>query len=195
MTENKIGGNKEEEKYLEVVDETGVSRQLKLGEVNIEETGNKLQEIYFTSDYSQIVDGHYYYMRSDVSGNHTVYRDKKEAVARFVINSGYLYSFFKCGDLFYGLLEEKDGEADGIKYVKKLICINPNTGKTTVLKDMSKENFYSIQKTLIVYKDFLYYEDWSTLVPDSFTGSLAQLHLNGGLEKNISKATADVVFF
>ncbi len=91
--------------------------------------------MYFSSDYSQVLDGHYYYMRSDHLGNHTVYRDNNVAVTRFTVKDAYVSGFLKYGDLFYALLTSTEEE----KTLNNLACINQETGKVTMLKDMSKD--------------------------------------------------------
>ena len=176
LTEKDINEGK---KYPEVSDELGIKHQLRLGEIDVGNSGQKLTEMYFSSDYSQVLDGHYYYMRSDNLGNHIVYKDNNVVVTRFMVKDARVSGFLKYGDLFYALLENTEEE----KTLNNLACINQETGKVTVLKDMSKDIPLIKRDSPIIYKGFLYYEDWSTLVPNSFTGRLARLNLNRELEK------------
>lgn len=176
MTQEKMD---EGAKYPEVSDELGIKHQLRLGEIDVENTGQKLIEMYFSSDYSQVLDNHYYYMRSDNLGNHIVYRDNKEKVTQFTVKDAYISSFFKSGDLFYALLVSTDEE----KTLTNLAYINKETGKVTILQDMSKDIPLIRRDSPILYKGFLFYEDMSALVPNSFTGRLTRLSLNKGLRK------------
>ena len=151
-----------EENYPEVIDETGKSHPLKLGEINLEKRGEGFYLLpYYSSDYSQVVDGHYYYMRSDYSGKHTVYRDEKEIVTQFTIGMGYhISNFTKCGDLFYGILTDDSHDYDVEPNTHTLFCVDSATGETTELKrEASSCLDYST-----LYNGSLYYIDTDTML-------------------------------
>lgn len=181
----------EEERYPEVLDELGIKHPLRLGKINIEDIGQKMIEMRFSSDYSQVLDGHYYYMRSDYLGNYIVYRDNKEVVTRFTVKDAHVSRFLKCGDLFYAFLSPESTDEEDTLYFPEstdeelynLVCINQETGNVTILKDMSKDIPWIVSSSPVLYKSFLYYEDASALIPDSFSGRLAGLNLNEGLKK------------
>ena len=193
---------KEEEKYVEVVDGTGVSRQLKLGVVDGKDVGCNFEGLVFASDYSQVVDGHYYYMRTDGMGNYTVYRDKGEEAVRFIISDEhYIKYFVKYGDVFYAFVREDDFSSGSGDLDNTLVSINDKTGYVTKIKDMTVEvaskEIWRMGRA-VFYKDSFYFEDYSDYYSEDYSydyspphygvlevgqGRLACLHLDGNMEK------------
>lgn len=195
----KAADNKPEEKaeqekqqYPEVVDGTGVSRQLKLGEVDTDDVGYTFDFMGFASDYSQVVDGHYYYLRTDGLGNYTVYQDKGKKVVRFTIGEDYYVQYFvKYGEGFYAFVKESDfnyGELNNT-----LVSIDAKTGDVTKIKDMTVE--VAVDESwwpgrAVFYRDSFYFEDYSDYYSPDYhgvrevgRGRLACLHLDERLEK------------
>lgn len=190
-TKNKTRiGEREEEQYSEVIDGTGVSRQLKLGEVDGEDVGVNFHLLGFVSDYSQILDGHYYYLRTDGSGNYTVYQDKGKKVMSFIISDNhYVEQFVKYGDEFYAFVKADDFSPGGHLH-NSLVSIDVKTGNVTDVKDMTVEiaDDEVWWSGAAFYKGFFYYEDYSDYYGESDNGwrrrgRMASLCLDKSLEK------------
>lgn len=183
---------KEEGKYTEVVDVTGKSRQLKLGEVDVEDVGCEFSSLFFASDYSQVLDGHYYYLRTDGEGNYTVYRDKGNKVVSFAVGTDcYVENFVKYGERFYAFVRE--GYSD---LVNTLVSIDAATGEVAEIKNMTEDTADNGLCGAVIYRDFLYYEDYSDYYeeydfwenpyytkPEVGRGRLARISLNEGLKE------------
>ena len=120
-----IGEKKEKgqkaQKVTIVTDETGKKRELRLGDVDVEDAGVYFSEAYWVTDYSQVIDGHYYYLRYEGAkdGDYIIYRDKGEKVGGFNLfeeETFYDYTYYdvdgfaKYGENFYILYS--DGEDD-----------------------------------------------------------------------------------
>ena len=146
----------------------------------------------FASDYSQVVDGHYYYLRTDGLGNYTVYQDKGKKVVCFTIGKDYYVKYFvKYGEGFYAFVKENDfssGELDNT-----LVSIDSRTGAVTRIKNMAVgvavDALWWPGRALF-YRDSFYFEDYSDYYsPDHHgvrevgRGRLACLHLDERLEK------------
>lgn len=70
-----------------VIDETGKRRKLKLGNVNLKNVEMSFPFMDYPTNYAQVVNNHYYFLRADGKGNYTIYRDK--------VKRGALYQFKK----------------------------------------------------------------------------------------------------
>lgn len=83
--------NSGENKLVFVTDMTGKKSKLKIGNVDVrDEGGVEFSQIRATAAYSQVVDNHYYFMRSDGKRNYTVYRDKGKKVGTFSLKNGFV---------------------------------------------------------------------------------------------------------
>lgn len=74
-----IWGNKE--KIVYVTDEIGEKRELKLPDINTKNAGVYFSYMEWLTDFSQVLDGHYYYLRfnnDSSSDRFTIYRDQGE---------------------------------------------------------------------------------------------------------------------
>ena len=122
-----------------VIDETGKKRKLKLGNINEKDCGRHFIISNPTTYYSQISDGHYYYMRSNAEGDYAVYRDKGELIGKFSIGlfSGYIGYFVKYNKNFYAAFydHELEENTDEEKYEVKLIQIDLGNGDYRVLQN------------------------------------------------------------
>lgn len=92
---------KEQNDYKIIIDEMGKQRKLYLSDLDVKREGVFFKYSNPTSLYSQISDGHYYYMRSDGKGNYKIYRDKGKKVGEFSLKRGYVDCFIKHKDKFY----------------------------------------------------------------------------------------------
>lgn len=95
----------EQNDYKIIIDEMGKQRKLYLGDLDVKREGVFFKFSNPTSLYSQLSDGHYYYMRSDGKGNYKIYRDKGKIVGRFSLKRGYADYFIKHKDKFYIMWE------------------------------------------------------------------------------------------
>ncbi|MCH5266520.1 MAG: hypothetical protein J1F02_11510 [Lachnospiraceae bacterium] len=119
--------SEETEETVIVIDETGKKRELKLGNVNEEDAGVYFSDVTWMTDYSQVIEGHYYYLRRSDSWTYTIYRDKGEKVGGFHLweedESSYdsldddaeLIGFAKYGENFFALCG--DAFRDKLAYV------------------------------------------------------------------------------
>lgn len=76
---------KEKKKIIRIVtDETGKSQKLKLETVNTKSKGIYFSSADWATNYSQVQDGHYYYIRGKRDEvTYTIYQDKKKKVGEF----------------------------------------------------------------------------------------------------------------
>lgn len=183
---------KEEGQYVEVVDVTGENRQLRLGEVDVGDVGYEFSFLSFASDYSQVLDGHYYYLRTDGEGNYTVYRDKGEKIICFEVEEDcYVENFVKYGEKFYAFLRSIYDDM-----INNLVSVDAGTGEVAVVKNMTKETADNGLREAVIYRDFLYYEDYSDyykeydfwensyyVKPEVGKGRLARISLSDGLKE------------
>ena len=133
----------------------------------------------FPSSYSQVVDGHYYYLREDGSGNYTVYRDKGKKAASFSIPGGCrVKNFVKSGDRFYAFLEGPYTE----EMKNTLVSIDEKTGEVTVVKDMKTYGVWRLSRASI-YHDMLFYREESIKASLSTMVCMAGTYLNEEPEK------------
>lgn len=187
-----------EQQYPEVVDGTGVSRQLRLGNINEKDQGDQFYYMGFASDYSQVADGHYYWLRTDGSGNYTVYQDKGKKVVRFAVGDDYYVSHFvKHGDGFYALQQEN--ECGLGCFESKLIYIDIQTGTVKIVEDTTDElvggQVFWKRGNSVFFGDFFYFYDYSEYYSEDYCafdyytgikvgkGKLTEMSLNGKREK------------
>lgn len=94
-----------------VKDISGTKRKLTMD--SVKHIGTKLEDYNYPSEYAQVVDGHYYYMRQIKSNRYTVYRDAGKKVGSFKETSqgvGYMWEAFGWheGKLYVEYLNESD---------------------------------------------------------------------------------------
>ena len=95
------------DKSVFVTDMTGKKRKLKIGDVDVRDKGGvEFSQIRATAAYSQVVDNHYYFMRSDGKRNYTVYRDKGEKVGTFSLKNSFVEYCAFYQKKFYVLVRE-----------------------------------------------------------------------------------------
>ena len=157
--------SEETEETVIVIDETGKKRELKLGNVNEEDAGVYFSDVTWMTDYSQVIEGHYYYLRNDGqdSWTYTIYRDKGEKVGGFELweeeenaydgldDDAELIGFAKYGENFFALCgdysKEKLAYIDLQEHDIKSICdITKSHKGYDILSSMScniyKDAFY-----------------------------------------------------
>lgn len=113
MTGEVVKGKKEKNRKKEkktvriVTDPNGKKRKLKMGKVNIKNVGVKFCATSPPSVYAQVYGGHYYYLRSDGSGNYTIYRDKGEKVGKFSLKGESVSCLVKYRSEFYAVTQKQ----------------------------------------------------------------------------------------
>lgn len=104
--------SKDEKKVVNVIDETGAKRELRMEEIDTKDKGVYLLKTDWISNYSQVLDGHYYYLRNSNDFTYTVYQDQGDKVVSFDMpwaEDGddlfyQLKGFAKYGQKFYILM-------------------------------------------------------------------------------------------
>ncbi len=151
-----ISGTAVSGNYPIVVDETGKERELKLGDVDVEDKGVGFGSTYYVGEYSQVVKGHYYYLRNISTNKYGVYRDQGECECQFTLpdesSECYVREFAKLGKEYYALLCD-DYDLDNIVY--QLVCIDAKKGTSKVLSESSQDFFIN---SMAWYKGAFYYK-------------------------------------
>ena len=169
---------KEKKKIISIVmDETGKQRKLKLESVNTKKKGIYFSSADWATNYSQVQDGHYYYIRGrgdDVT--YTIYQDKKKRVGEFSLkeyinkdSDDYpeLIGMIKDKKKFYILFDYLDADGEDIKYVSDdgwggataLAYIDLKEKTAVKLCDMTGTRIDEGEGVVFCnfYQDFLYY--------------------------------------
>lgn len=182
---------REKEEVQTVTDETGRNQRLKLSSINTKDQGMYLVESNPTACYSQVSDGHYYFMRSDGKGNYTIYMDKGNQVGQFSVdNGGYVKYFGKYKNNYYAVLTyEKEDEEDDVflDATHKLVQVDLEKGETVFLKDIFSEHEWMSDSRmyLFFYQDAFYHDIcnkvWHTAIYDTIyiPGKLMRVNRKG----------------
>ncbi len=162
-------------KVVTVTDETGKKRSLKMENADAEDCGEFLRGSAPTATYSQVLDDHYYYMRSDGNGNYVIYRDKGKEIGRFSVGKGEFIEFFsKYGKDYFALLYEFDKGIESIEsddgYTTKLIQIDLEKGGYTILPNAvwdwnEIEDGQSATKMYLTFYQKYYFFDLGKMEP------------------------------
>ena len=159
--------NSETKDYPMVIDETGKKWELKLGKINVGDSSEYFLTSTPTAVYSQISDGHYYYMRSNGKGKYTIYRDKGEKIGKFLIEefSGAISYFLKYGEDFYGVYDIDEYDEDEENFDEEesdkvqLIKIDLEKSSYTVLPGVGEINIDEFGAMLDRRMYFYFYRD------------------------------------
>ena len=154
--------NKEEkQKVVIVTDETGKKRELKLGDVNVEDAGVYLVTAGWVTNYSQVIDGHYYYLRyeenEDGENIYAIYQDKGEKVGRFTLDEYCEPSgFVKYGKNYFVLLYYFDysNKGDFLAYV------DLQKEKVNIICDVTDAHLVRSENIVFcnIYKNAFYFD-------------------------------------
>lgn len=111
-----------------VKDISGTKRKLTID--SVKNVGTKLEDFYYPSEYGQVANGHYYYMRQTKSNQFTIYPDAGKKVGSFKEANrepGYMrYGFGWYGGKFY--LDIRNDEMKMIKVA--VVDLKQKTTKT-----------------------------------------------------------------
>lgn len=154
---------KEKDNSVIVFDETGLKNELNLGKINVENGEIDFSYAGVTSLYSQVEEGHYYYLRSDGKRNYTIYRDKANKIGTFSLKKGFVSWFAVYKGKFYAVVKESNFNSDDGYKGAGLYCYNPQkkemvkiSGDYKDLRDLhqktSRIGFYGNSYYLYDYK-------------------------------------------
>ena len=169
---------REKKKIIRIVtDETGKLQKLKLESVNTKKKGIYFSSANWATNYSQVQDGHYYYIRGRGDEvTYTIYQDKKKKVGEFSLkeyinkDSGdypELIGMVKYKKKFYILFDYLDADGEDIEYESDdgwggatvLAYIDLKKKKAVKLWDMTGTRIDEGEGVVFCnfYQDFLYY--------------------------------------
>ena len=169
---NKKAQKKKAKKIVRIVtDETGEQRKLKMETVNEKKKGIYLSSAEWVTNYAQVQDGHYYYIRGNWE-DYTIYQDKGKKVGEFslkdYINTKGDYFLDPLGVVRYKKKwyilfnywdledEEDDDEEDGHDI---LACVDLKEKNAMKICEMTKDHLDKDEGVVFCnfYQDFLYY--------------------------------------
>lgn len=196
----------EKKKTEFVIDETGKKRKLNLGKIKTEDAGISLS-IFVSRPvglYSQVSDGHYYYLKSDGNHKYTIYRDKGEKVGQFSfdLDSKAYYNsvdyLVKYGSEFYAQLYYEYGEEDDYAAVVDsktyLARVDLKKGKAEPIVELTDRSYGN----LYLYQKELYFEDQSTIDDDidwsecewyDFPGTFVKMDMERNFSETVIPST------
>ncbi len=170
--------SEDEEEIVHVTDETGEKRELKLSHINTKDAGVYFPYMEWITDFSQVSDGHYYYLRFSDSNKFTItngevqfdnigdsygftiYQDAGEKVGEFdvpcdEIGEPYyrVLGFVKYGDRFYVFLDDFDNP-------QELAYIDPEQSEPIVICDITDDHMLNDGNTVFcnIYGDSFYFD-------------------------------------
>ncbi len=144
-----------------IIDNLGKKRKLNIGNVDTDNRETPLELYSSASDYRQVVEDHYYYLRKGHDGYYTLYQDKGREQGSFKVDEGY--SFAGCalyGDQFYVVLDNDiDGNehyiCDGIREViGKLAVADFTEKKLNIIGNIPQNPNMSFYKDKIFFFTF-----------------------------------------
>ena len=178
---NKKAQKKKAKKIVRIVtDETGEQRKLKMETVNEKKKGIYLSSAAWVTDYAQVEDGHYYYIRGNWE-DYTIYQDKGKKVGEFTLEDHIAtkgdYSLDPVGVVrykkkFYVLFRYWDSSSDddldnrdiGVGYGDYILACVDLKGKNVIkICEMTKDHLDEDEGVVFCnfYQDFLYYNSRS----------------------------------
>ena len=150
-----------------VTDETGKQRKLKMEAVNEKKKGIYLSSAAWVTNYAQVQDGHYYYIRGNWD-TYKIYQDKCEKVEKFSLedysdwDSDYFLDpvgMVRYGGKFYILFHYWDYDrTDDI-----LACVDLEKKNAVKICEMTEDHLDEDEGVVFCnfYQDFLYYNSRS----------------------------------
>lgn len=148
-----------------VVDETGKKRELKMPSVDVKDVGVYFSRTDWITNYSQVLDGHYYYLRRDKDGfGYRIYRDKGEEFGYFSMpwiedddETYKLEGFVKYGEKFFVLMSHY---SFGEENPEELAYLDVKQFGPVVIADVTKDHMMDDETIIFcnVYKNSFYYD-------------------------------------
>ncbi len=196
---NKAGNKANKRTEKETTKKTEQVKKLTLSNIDVDVPGVYFYDTGWITNYSQVADGHYYWLRHDGdTGKYIIYRDNKKRVGMFetpyLPDSDVDYNlngFVKYGSNFYALISHYDiRREENERDVQELARVNLETGKLEVLYDVSEAHIPGDGKFLFccIYQDDFYF-DKRTIWQSSYmrSGISVRLPLEGGTAEEISE--------
>lgn len=136
-----------------VIDETGKERKLQLGDVNVKNTMETPPFMLFPTNYAQVNNNHYYFLRADGNRNYTIYRDKGKVVGKFSLKKGIVESFIAYKNKFYAEITKNYDQYYGDEIVE--IDLKRNRTIRICKRRKGEKSYTSIYG---IYQGNLYWE-------------------------------------
>ena len=159
---------KRKTKSVTVIDETGKNRKLRLGDLDEKNVASYFCIADPTGKFSQVDDGHYYYLKSDGKRNYSIFQDEEVLIGKFSLEQGFIHSFVKCGTDYYAIVEIQKSRFDSLATVKcDLVRIDLERQNIEILiSDLPEERLFSensmywddIYEYLVIYQGCLFYD-------------------------------------
>lgn len=153
-----------------VTDETGAKRKLEMYDGNTNDAGVYFSKSDWITNYSQVLDGHYYYLRhDDENGKYVIYCDQGKRVGDFempyeIDGGGEEYvieGFAKYEKEFYLIMSHfsYDEEAENGN-IEELALLDLNQGKPVVIDNITKDHLPDDEKIVFcnIYKNAFYFD-------------------------------------
>jgi len=158
------------------VDMSGKKQVLDLGWIDLDNRPAMLTNMGLATEYNQVLDGHYYYLRESQTGKNIIlYRDKGEKVMETACDNEKEVirdAFVTKNELFLLSLDKE--ELNNEEFIEKIKCVDLKTGAVTVTPLKESFRWQWITKNYI-YADASYYGykyDWCCF--DRYTGKLLE---------------------
>lgn len=164
---------------------------------SIDKSSVYFYDTQWITNYSQIDDGHYYWLRyNEKKEEYIIYRDNKKKIGVFALPCSrdndipyYLDGFVKYGNDFYAIISHFDLEVDDANdKVQELARVDLTEGKLEILYDISKEHITGDGKVLFccIYQDYFYFDRrtiWQSY--DKRPGISVRLPIQGGTTEEL----------
>ena len=182
-----IDSNKEGEKADKKIEKKEEKKAEPVEKVTLSNIDEELQGVYFydtewITSYSQVEDGHYYWLRYDGCYNeYVIYRDDKKEVGTFKINDDYysLEGFVKYENNFYAIIGYSDSG------LQKLMRVNLDTKRLETLYDISETPVSGDGKFRFccIYQDYFYFDKQTKWQSSYLRSKSLKLPIEGGTAK------------
>ena len=182
-----IDSNKEGEKADKKIEKKEEKKAEPVEKVTLSNIDEELQGVYFydtewITSYSQVEDGHYYWLRYDGCYNeYVIYRDDKKEVGTFKINDDYysLEGFVKYENNFYAIIGYSDSG------LQKLMRVNLDTKRLETLYDISETPVSGDGKFRFccIYQDYFYFDKQTKWQSSYLRSKSLKLPIEGGIAK------------
>ncbi len=175
------------------VDMSGKKQVLDLGWIDLDNRPALLSDMGLATEYSQVLDGHYYYLRESQTGKNIIlYRDKGEKVMETACDNEKEVirdAFLTKNELF--LLSLNKEELNNEEFIDIIKCVDLKTGAVVVMPIKETFDWQWITKKYIYIYAYEYY-DWGCF--DRYTGELLKNHSfrsNRNDANNVAKKMID----
>ena len=201
VKEDKKRVKKGKKKICFVIDKTGKKRKLKLDAINTENAGVRFLPSDPAGVYSQISDGHYYYLKSDGQYNYTIYQDKGDVIGRFSfdIDTDAAYNaleyFVRYGTEYYAIFVYGYDQGLGSILDDKYYLAHVDL-KTEKLEPLLELYDRTVGYSTYLYQGEFYFEDLNTMEDKYYNdweyGDFVKIDLERGFSETTLPITDDM---